>query len=145
MHVYLIWQLVFDIGQLVLGNGFLYYLGQSVLLGSTGAFRSNTPASSQYYTSQLQVHLCFHFQLSFLLPVLVLTRAHQSCSVLARDAMFYYIVLEYSMYSIWMVLTITDNPLSLSLVPQSQPQSRVSASVPFSFSFSFSSSYSCND
>ena len=36
-----------------------------------------------------------------------MTRAHQSCSVLARDAMLYYIVSEYSMYSIWIVLTIT--------------------------------------
>ena len=40
-----------------------------------------------------------------------MTRAHQSCSVLARDAlardaMLYYVVLEYSMYSIWIVLTI---------------------------------------
>jgi hypothetical protein len=30
---------------------------------------------------------------------------------LARDAMLYYIVLEYSMYSIWIVLTITGGIL----------------------------------
>ena len=37
-----------------------------------------------------------------------MTRAHQTCvcELLARDAMLYYIVLEYSMYSIWIVLTI---------------------------------------
>ena len=47
------------------------------LLGSTCAFCFDTwsfsyiPASSRYCIFQLQVHLYFHFQLDFLLPVLV--------------------------------------------------------------------------
>ena len=67
--------------------------------------------SSQYCIFQLQVQLYFHFQLDFLLPVLVFDKSSpdmlSSSPRLARDAMLYYIVLEYSMYSIWIVLTIS--------------------------------------
>ena len=70
--------------------------------------------SSQYCIFQPQVQLYFHFQLDFLLPVLVYDKSSPDifCSsprcnaLLYRDAMLYYIVLEYSMYSIWIVLTI---------------------------------------
>ena len=104
-------------GNLYMGIDVLYCPDQSVHLvqlghsasiyGSSLVWHFYIPASSLYCIFQLQVQLYFHFQLDFLLPVLVLTRAHQTCSVLARDAMLYYIVLEYSMYSIWIVLTIT--------------------------------------
>ena len=97
-----IWQLVSCI---VLINQFTWF-NLGILLRYMALFY--IPASSQYYIFQLQVQLYFHFQLDFLLPVLVYDKSSPDMlSWLARDAMLYYIVLEYSMYSIWIVLTIT--------------------------------------
>jgi hypothetical protein len=92
------------------------------LLGSTWAFCFDTwsfshiPASTRCCIFQLQVHLHFHFQFDFLLPVLVFWQELTSHAQflardamrLARDAMLYYIVFEFSMNSIWIVLTISS-------------------------------------
>ena len=68
-------------GNLYLGIDVLYCLDQSVHLvqlghsasmyGSSLLWHFYIPASSQYCIFQLQVQLYFHFQLDFLLPVLV--------------------------------------------------------------------------
>ena len=69
----------------------------------------------RYCTFQLCVHLYFHFLALFLLSILVLTSALQSCSVLSPrcNALLY----RFRIYHLFYLDSIDNNPLPKSLQP----------------------------
>ena len=69
-------------GNLYLAIGFVYCFDQLVQLGHSASIHGSSliwhfyiPAFNQYCIFQLQVQLYFHFQLDFLLPVLVFDKS----------------------------------------------------------------------